>query len=141
MTEGLVVLCTCPDDPVAERIARNLASEGLAACVNRGPFRSTYRWKGALHDEPEVLLIIKTSRARYAELEVRLKSLHPYEVPEIIALPIVAGSSDYLAWMAEQTGAAAMAGPASPGGSASAVGSASPAPVGSALPVSAGKSP
>lgn len=115
MTEGLVVLCTCPDDPAAERIARTVVSEGLAACVNRGPFRSTYRWEGALHDEPEVLLVIKTSRARYAELEVRLKSLHPYQVAEIIALPIAAGSREYLAWMAEQTRPAALAGPAPSG--------------------------
>ncbi len=104
MTDGLVVLCTCPDDQTADRIARELVSGNLAACVSRGPFRSTYRWSEALHDEPEVLLIIKTVRSRYQELEMRLKALHPYEVAEIIALPIEQGSERYLAWVAEQTG-------------------------------------
>ncbi len=103
MTDGLVVLCTCPDDPTADRIARELVSGALAACVSRGAFRSTYRWRGTLHDEPEVLLIIKTVRSRYEALEMRLKALHPYEVPEIIALPIAAGSEPYLAWIAEET--------------------------------------
>lgn len=103
MTDGLVVLCACPDDQTADRIARELVSSNLAACVSRGSFRSTYRWKGVLHDEPEVLLIIKTVRSRYEELEMRLKALHPYEVAEIIALPIAAGSERYLAWVAEET--------------------------------------
>jgi periplasmic divalent cation tolerance protein len=103
MSEGLVVLCTCPDEATAERIAAELVTGHLAACVNRvGPIRSTYLWKGALTDEPEVLLVIKTGRARYEELEMRLTALHPYEVPEIIALPILAGSKRYLAWMLEE---------------------------------------
>jgi periplasmic divalent cation tolerance protein len=103
MTEGLVVLCTCPDEPTAERIARAVVAGELAACVNRvSGIRSTYRWKGALQDEPEVLLVIKTVQSRYQALEMRLKALHPYEVPEIIALPILAGSKPYLAWMADQ---------------------------------------
>ena len=77
---------------------------GLAACVSRvGPINSTYRWQGAIQDEPEVLLVIKTVIPRYSELEMRLKSLHPYEVPEIIALPIVAGSRSYLKWIEEET--------------------------------------
>lgn len=104
MTDGLVVLCACPDEPTAERIAREVVSSGLAACVNRlGQVRSTYRWKGTLQDEPEVLLVIKTVKARYEALEMRLKALHPYEVPEIIAVPILAGSEGYLAWMAAET--------------------------------------
>ena len=103
MTEGLVVLCTCPDDATAERIARELVSGGFAACVNRSPVRSTYRWQGALHDEPEVLLVAKTTRSRYEALEMRLAALHPYEVPEIIALPVICGSATYLAWLAEET--------------------------------------
>ncbi len=103
MTDGLVVLCTCPDDPTADRIARELVSGNLAACVNRAAFRSTYRWQGALHDEPEVLLIIKTVQSRYAELEMRLKALHPYDMAEIIALPIAAGSEPYLAWLTAET--------------------------------------
>ncbi|HTX24637.1 MAG TPA: divalent-cation tolerance protein CutA [Steroidobacteraceae bacterium] len=104
MTEGLVVLCTCPDEPTAERIARELVSGRWAACVNRwGGVKSTYRWDGALREESEVLLIIKTLKDRYEALEMRLKALHPYEVPEIIALPILAGSERYLAWMAQET--------------------------------------
>jgi periplasmic divalent cation tolerance protein len=97
--EPIVVLTTCPE-AAASRIARGLVESGLAACVSRlGPVHSTYRWQGAVQDEPEVLLVIKTVIARYSELEMRLKSLHPYEVPEIIALPVVAGSADYLGWL------------------------------------------
>jgi len=101
---ALVVLCACPDESVADRIARALVGARLAACVNRLPgMRSVFRWKGALQDEPEVLLAIKTVRSRYEELEMRLKALHPYEVPEIIALPVLAGAAPYLAWLAEET--------------------------------------
>jgi periplasmic divalent cation tolerance protein len=98
--DPIVVLTTCPDDAAAARIARGLVESGLAACVSRvGPVHSTYRWQGAIQDEPEVLLVIKTLSTRYPELEMRLKSLHPYEVPEIIALPVTVGSADYLAWL------------------------------------------
>lgn len=96
----IVVLTTCPDEPAAARIARDLVESGLAACVSRvGPVHSTYRWQGAIQDEPEVLLVIKSISARYPELEMRLKSLHPYEVPEIIALRVTAGSAEYLSWL------------------------------------------
>lgn len=96
----IVILTTCPDEAAAARIAQDLVESGLAACVSRlGPVHSTYRWQGAVQDEPEVLLVIKTVSARYPELEMRLKSLHPYEVPEIIALPVAAGSAEYLAWL------------------------------------------
>jgi periplasmic divalent cation tolerance protein len=99
-TQPIVVLTTCPDEPAAARIARELVESGLAACATRvGPVHSTYRWQGAIQDEPEVLLVIKTVSTRYSELEMRLKSLHPYEVPEIIALPVAAGSTDYLSWL------------------------------------------
>ena len=95
-----MVLTTCPDDVVATRLARDLVEAGLAACVSRvGPVHSTFRWQGAIQDEPEVLLVIKTVSARYPELEMRLKSLHPYDVPEIIALPLIRGSAEYLAWL------------------------------------------
>jgi len=98
-TEPIVVLTTCPDES-ASRIARELVESGLAACVSRvGPIHSTYRWQGAIQDEPEVLLVIKTLGDRYSELEMRLKSLHPYAVPEIIALPVTRGSAQYLAWL------------------------------------------
>jgi periplasmic divalent cation tolerance protein len=100
-----VVLTTCPDDAAAARIARDLVQSGLAACVNRlGTLHSTYRWQGAIHDEPEVLLVIKTLRIRYSELEMRLKSLHPYDLPEIIALPVTGGSAEYLAWLCGTVG-------------------------------------
>ena len=98
--EPIVVLTTCPDDAAAARIARELVESGLAACVSRvGPVNSIYRWQGAIQDEPEVLLVIKTLATRYSELEMRLKSLHPYEVPEIIALPVTAGCAQYLSWL------------------------------------------
>jgi periplasmic divalent cation tolerance protein len=99
----LVVLCTCPDEATASRIAEALVSERLAACVNRVPgIRSTYRWEGRVQDEPEVLLLIKTVADRYPALELRLKALHPYDVPEIIAVPVAAGSASYLAWIASE---------------------------------------
>ena len=97
---AILVLCTCPDEAVAVDIARVLVNEGLAACVNRmGPVTSTYQWDGRLCEAPEQLLLIKTTPARYEALEMRLKALHPYDIPEIIALPVVAGSSQYLAWL------------------------------------------
>ncbi len=103
--EPIVVLSTCPDGTTAERIAAELVGSGLAACVNRLPgVRSTYRWEGQVRDEPEVLLTIKTTAGRYAELEMRLKALHPYETPEIIAVPVCAGLASYLAWVATATG-------------------------------------
>jgi len=103
--KNFVVLSTVPDEATAGHLASTLVEEGLAACVSRLPgLRSTYRWQGRMCDEAEVLLIIKTSAARLATLCARLETLHPYEVPEVIALPIVAGSERYLAWLG-QTGA------------------------------------
>ncbi len=99
MSEFFVVLTTCPDEPAAARIARELIETGLAACVTRQPVRSTYAWQGHIEDHAEVLLIIKTLASRFVDLERRLKTLHPYEVPEIIALPVVGGSPAYLAWL------------------------------------------
>ena len=104
----IVVFSTCPDDATAHRIAEQLVAERLAACVNRVPgMRSTYRWRGQVQDEPEVLLVIKTTEDRYATLEMRLKALHPYEVPEIIALPVIAGSQPYLQWVSDGSSATA----------------------------------
>ena len=104
MPESLVVLTTCPDEASAARIAGELIESRLAACVSRQAVRSTYRWQGRIEDEPEVLLLIKTVGSRFAELEMRLKSLHPYDVPEIIALPITAGSAAYLSWLGTEVG-------------------------------------
>lgn len=99
-SDAILILTACPDEATAARIARDLVESGLAACVSRVPgIHSTYRWEGRLQDEPEVLLIIKTLAIRYQTLEMRLKSLHPYEVPEIIALPVAGGSPEYLSWL------------------------------------------
>ncbi len=104
MSEPIVVLITCGSEEEALRIARSLVEECLAACVNLiSPVRSIYRWEGKIWDEKEWLLIIKTQRIRFDELEKKVKSLHSYSVPEIIALPIIEGSSSYLDWLAEMT--------------------------------------
>lgn len=95
-----IVLTTCPDADTAGRIARALVEERLAACVNLlPPMRSVYRWKGQVEDASEQLLIIKCSAARFAALSARLRALHPYELPEIIAIPITDGLPEYLAWI------------------------------------------
>ncbi|RIH86074.1 Divalent-cation tolerance protein CutA [Calidithermus terrae] len=101
---NLVVLCTVPDEDSARRIAQALVAEGLAACVNVLPrLTSVYRWEGEVTSGEELLLIVKTREERYAALEARVKELHPYAVPEVIALPIRHGSKDYLDWLAEST--------------------------------------
>jgi periplasmic divalent cation tolerance protein len=103
MTDKLVVLVTCRSAKEAERIARRLVQARLAACGNivRSPVRSIYRWKGEIESAREFLLVIKTSRRRFAELQAEIKHLHSYEAPEIIALPIAAGSQGYLSWLAD----------------------------------------
>lgn len=110
MTEKyFVVLTTCPDETTAETLSRRLVEERLAACVNRLPgIRSTYWWQGAVHEDQEVLLMAKTSGDRVATLSARIQELHPYEVPEVIALPIALGAERYLAWIGQT-----LAGPAS----------------------------
>jgi periplasmic divalent cation tolerance protein len=98
--DRFVVLVTAPEGAPAETLARSLVAEGLAACVNRVPgIRSTYRWEGRVHDDAETLLVIKTTAAAYPALERRIRELHPYEVPEVIAVPIVRGSAAYLSWL------------------------------------------
>jgi len=88
----------------AERIAHTLVERRLAACVQiLGPIRSTYRWKGKIKNAEEWLCLIKTTCEGYGAVEDALLELHPYETPEIIALPIVAGSDDYLRWIEEET--------------------------------------
>jgi periplasmic divalent cation tolerance protein len=105
MQDGpILVLCTAPDADQAAKLARGLVEARLAACVNIVPgLRSFYVWKGEVHDEPEVQLFIKSRRPRFEALRDWLKTNHPYEVPEILALPIEAGSEDYLGWLDEQT--------------------------------------
>ena len=98
--DSLVVFSTAPDDEVAEALAEHLVSERLAACVNLvGGIRSVYRWEGAVHRDPEVLLIVKTDQQHLERLIVTLQNRHPYDCPEIIAMPIVGGSVDYLDWL------------------------------------------
>lgn len=100
----LIVYCTCPDAASAETLAQALVSERLAACVNRLPgVRSTYRWQGNVDSSDEVLLLIKTTRDRLAALVARVQALHPYELPEVIAVEAQGGSAPYLDWVAEQT--------------------------------------
>jgi len=105
-SQPLVVYCTCPDQATAEHIAETLVDERLAACVNLvSGLTSIYRWQGQIQRDAEWLLIIKTRRTVYSLLEARLCELHPYEIPEIIALPIQAGLADYLDWIVDSTGA------------------------------------
>jgi periplasmic divalent cation tolerance protein len=104
MSEPIVVLVTCGSEEEAIKIAHALVENHLAACVNLvSPIRSIYRWEGKIWDEIEWLLIIKTQRQKFEELEKKVKSLHSYSVPEIIGLPIVEGSSSYLNWIKENT--------------------------------------
>jgi periplasmic divalent cation tolerance protein len=104
MPKYIVVLVTCSSEEEALKIAHALVEGHLAACVNLvSPIRSIYRWEGKIWDEKEWLLIIKTQAKRVNELEIRVKSLHSYAVPEIISLPIVEGSSSYLNWIREST--------------------------------------
>jgi periplasmic divalent cation tolerance protein len=100
----LLVMTTLPDAPTAERIAAELVTARLAACVNvLAPVRSVYRWKGAVETADEVPLLIKTTRERYSAVETALRAAHPYELPEIVALPVAAGLAPYLAWVAGET--------------------------------------
>ncbi len=95
-----LVFCTCPDAESATRIAEGLVGERLAACVNLVPgLTSIYRWQGTIQRDQEVLLLIKTTAERLPALTATLRGLHPYEVPEIIALPIAEGLPDYLNWV------------------------------------------
>jgi len=107
MSDKLVGLVTCANAREAGRLARTLVEERLAACVNihGAPVKSVYRWKGKLEQTREILLIVKTSKRLFPRLEARIRELHSAEVPEIIALPIAAGSRPYLDWLGESLGA------------------------------------
>ncbi len=98
--EAQVILCSVPDMETASTIARALVDEQLAACVNIIPnITSVYRWKGVIEQDSECLLLIKSTCAMWGMLETRIKALHPYELPEIIAVPIATGQQDYLQWI------------------------------------------
>lgn len=102
----LLVMTNVPDRTVAERIAETLVGERLVACANvLADTHSVYRWEGAVEQASEVTILLKTTAQRYAALEMRLAELHPYELPEIIAVPITQGLRGYLDWV-EQSSAA-----------------------------------
>jgi len=104
MSRELLVFVTTPNSDEAEQIAGTLVSEQLAACVNIvGEIQSVYRWKGEVTRDKEALIIIKTTDERYAALESRVKQLHSYETPEVIAIAIEQGSAEYLSWLREST--------------------------------------
>ena len=100
----VVVLSTFPSEARAAEIARTLVDARLAACVNLVTgVRSIYRWQGAVEEASEVLAVIKTTSERVEALRSRLVELHPYEVPEVLALPVTGGHAGYLAWVASET--------------------------------------
>jgi len=104
MADEIAVLTNVPDAATAETIARSLVERRLAACVYILPaVNSVYRWEGKIEQAVETMLLIKSTESRYAELEKAIVKLHPYDVPEIIALPIVAGLPEYLWWVASET--------------------------------------
>lgn len=105
MSDVLLVITALPDRASAERIAEALVTARVAACVTvLAEATSVYRWQGKLEQGSEIPLLIKTTRCAYPELETRLRALHPYELPEIIALPINAGLPEYLNWVVLETG-------------------------------------
>ena len=100
----LLVLTNLPDRAAAEKLADAIVAKNLAACVNiLAPCRSVYRWKGAVQHDEEHPMLIKTTTERYAALESEMRALHPYELPEIIAVPIERGLPAYLDWVAAET--------------------------------------
>lgn len=102
--EAILVMVTASSEEEAAGIGRTLVEERLAACANVIPgIRSLYSWEGNLNDEGEVLILMKSRRSHFPRLEERVKQLHGYAVPEIIAVPIVEGSEDYLAWVEAST--------------------------------------
>ncbi|MBO6938069.1 MAG: divalent-cation tolerance protein CutA [Deltaproteobacteria bacterium] len=102
-SDALVILCTAPNSDVGARLARGLVEAELAACVNLiAGVRSFYRWKGKVEDESEVQLVVKTRASRFDEVRAWVEENHPYDTPEILALPVSGGSDAYLAWVGEQ---------------------------------------
>ena len=96
-----VVLVTAASEAQAENIAKSLIEHKLAACVSLSPIRSIYSWQGEIHAESEWQLVIKTDLAKFEALKTKVQELHSYEIPEIIAIPIIAGSEAYLDWIAQ----------------------------------------
>jgi periplasmic divalent cation tolerance protein len=107
MTDKVIVLTTCPTQADAGRIARQLVERRLVACVNIVPnVTSVYRWQGAIEESNEWLLVIKTAAGLLANLKEELPKMHPYEVPELVALNILDGAESYLGWLAAELGTA-----------------------------------
>ncbi|MGY3041195.1 periplasmic divalent cation tolerance protein [Rhodanobacter sp. TND4EL1] len=101
----LLCYCSCPDDTTARQLADTLVGERLAACINQLPgITSTYRWQGAVTRDSEVLLLIKTTAGRLPALRARLLELHPYELPELVAVPVTRGHETYLQWVRDEVG-------------------------------------
>jgi len=104
-TEYQIILTTCPDQDMAEKLARQLVNDNLAACVNIVPaLTSIYKWKNELITGSEVLLMIKTRTGCYSDVETLISGMHPYELPEIISVPINNGLPNYLQWIDSVTG-------------------------------------
>lgn len=104
MTDVLLVITTLPDEASAQQLAEQIIAQRAAACVNRlAPCTSTYRWQGAVETATEVPLLIKTTRAAYAQLEQLIRDAHPYELPEIVAVPFTAGLPAYLDWVRQES--------------------------------------
>jgi len=100
----IIILVTTSSEEEGRKIAQVLVEKRIAACVNIiNDIESIYRWKGKISDEKEVLLLIKTRKKLYKSVEEEIRKLHSYEVPEIIALPIISGSKDYLYWIDSET--------------------------------------
>jgi periplasmic divalent cation tolerance protein len=105
MAEHILAFTTLGSEEDAAKLARELVERRIVACVNvSGPVRSFYRWKGNLEDDREYLLLMKTRTERFSDLEAALRELHPYDVPELIAVPIELGSAGYLGWVDENVG-------------------------------------
>lgn len=103
--KGIVVYITAPNEDEAARMAKALVEARLAGCVNIiRNIRSIYSWQGRIEDEPEVLMVVKTQKSLFEELSKKVRELHSYSVPEIIAIPIIEGSQDYIRWLKEVTG-------------------------------------
>jgi periplasmic divalent cation tolerance protein len=104
VSDFLLVLSTVPNEETAAKIAQNLLADRLAACVTRtASCQSMYWWKGQIEKDEEYILFIKTQADRYSELEKRLIAIHPYDVPEVIAIPLVKGHGKYLEWLKGET--------------------------------------
>lgn len=103
-TRHILILSTCPDAGVAGAIAQALVTDRIAACVNIIPgITSRFRWKGQIESSDEQLLLIKTTSDRYQDAEKKIRTMHPYELPEIIAIPVTLGLADYLNWIDQET--------------------------------------